>query len=147
MITLILPYNDAMLKYLDYLIEEESDKVLLAKAGCEPLEALTKRRREYEEQIQVLTKSMEAGGTYKLLDERGVEDLVKSLYSLKHWGKNLEENKTRAEESQRRTYREQPFRLTKPINRGEPKVVNKDQQPNPSFLAKFSSYFRRRSPT
>jgi len=88
----ITPYNDAMLSYLDHLIREERDKVEITRSNRDRLEGLEKRRREYEQRINVLTKYINHPTKHgqKPLDEAGIKRLINDLYGLKHWGSNLQ---------------------------------------------------------
>jgi hypothetical protein len=107
----ITPYNDAMLAYLDHLIKDEVDKVQIANGKRERLDNLLRHRREHVEQVKVLSHNMGDGPNEEVLDEFGVETLVNHLYNLKHWGKNLRDNKDKAEAAhQQAGYRERPYR-------------------------------------
>lgn len=84
----IMPYNDATLDYLDRCIEEEAGKVQ-AGGSAEKLENLKKYRKEYEQEILHLEEYMEKGAEELLLDQEGVDIMMKDLYSLKHYGAML----------------------------------------------------------
>lgn len=115
----ITPYNDAMLELLDHQIREESDKVAWketngAQLGNGPVDRkklndLIRRRKEYAQRITAILKSMASGDTTEVLDEDGVDQLVQSLYNLKHWGKNLKDIKSGAESADMAAYRERPY--------------------------------------
>jgi hypothetical protein len=46
-------------------------------------------------------------------DENGVDDLVKRLYKLKGWGKNLQQICDTFEVAEVESYREQPYRVAR----------------------------------
>lgn len=79
----ITPYNDEMLAYLDEQIKEEKQIVNSTRTSQDRLNCLLRTLKEYEHQIRILEKEMNAGGKQKPLDERDVEKLVLKLYSLK----------------------------------------------------------------
>jgi GTP-binding protein EngB required for normal cell division len=98
----ITPYNDATLEYLDLLINEERLKIQL-KGSSRRLKALQSDRDQHEQLIQVLTHNMDTNThdpNYQLLTEEGFDALVKQLYHLPHFGKNLRDVTT---------FREMPF--------------------------------------
>ena len=105
----ITPYNDAMEEYLNHLIKEEKGKVN-AGGSCHRLENLERHLSEHVQQCKVLEKNITGGSASEVLDETGVEDLVYHLYCLKHWGKNLQDIKDKAEADHLAEYREKPYR-------------------------------------
>jgi hypothetical protein len=106
----ITPYNDEMLAYLDEQIKEEKQIVNSTRTSQDRLNGLLRTRKEYEQQIRILEKEMDAGGSKRPLDERDVEKLVLKLYSLKGWGQSLKDIKTAAEYYGGATYNERHFR-------------------------------------
>jgi hypothetical protein len=82
----ITPYNGAIVNYLGRFIEEETGKVDKVHASRKRLNELKQYRKEYEQQIAVLTKDMESSRNEELLDEDSIDQLVKHLYRLRHWG-------------------------------------------------------------
>ncbi|MCJ1360029.1 MAG: hypothetical protein MMC33_010032 [Icmadophila ericetorum] len=106
----ITPINDATLSYLDFLIKEEKAKVE-AGGSKRRLEALQEDRQRYEENIKVLTANMKSNGNYKPLDEAGVDRVIKHLYNLKHFGKNLKSVQQTITTAHQSTYREMPYRV------------------------------------
>ncbi|KAI1775918.1 hypothetical protein F4818DRAFT_458046 [Hypoxylon cercidicola] len=119
----IVPYNDAMIRYLDELIKEEHQTVKFHKsqdATAEKnelrLQDLKKSRREYQERIKVLEEQIKSASSAALLDEQGVEDLVKELYALPTWGQNLQAMQSAIEWSRAADFHEQVLRPK--INRG-----------------------------
>ena len=108
----ILPYNDAMVEYLDHLIRQEAEKVALNE-GVSPkhLEELQASRAQYLLRIATLDRHMGAGDDGRLMTEDDVDRLMTQLYSLKHWGQNLETLMKGTEAASRATYRERPYRI------------------------------------
>jgi len=112
----ITPYNDEMLAYLDEQIKEERMVVNETRSSQDRLEALISTRKEYEHQIRVLEKEMQAdgkGGTKMPINERDVEALVTRLYNLKGWGSSLRDIKTATEYYRAPVYEERPFRASR----------------------------------
>jgi hypothetical protein len=104
------PINDATIAYIDFLIAAEKDKIE-AGGNKQKLRALEADRREYEETIKILTLHMESNANFKPLDEGGVSHLVKELYKLNHFGKNLQSVKNVIANAHQATYRERPYRV------------------------------------
>jgi hypothetical protein len=106
-----------MLELLDHQIREENNKVNWQEANRENNEpvnrkrfdALLRRRNEYAQRIDAITKSMASGENIEVLDEDGVDRLVQSLYDLKGWGKNLKDIKMGAESADLAAYRERAY--------------------------------------
>jgi hypothetical protein len=107
----ITPYNDEMLAYMDEQIKEEKQIVNSTRASQDRLDGLVRTRKEYEQQIRILEREMEAGsGKRKPLDERDIEKMVQKLYRLKGWGQSLRDIKTAAEYYGGSRYQERHFR-------------------------------------
>lgn len=129
----ITAYNDATLEYLDMLIKQEQEKIEVGGNG-KRMDALIQDRKRHEELISVLTAGMRqpAGmqGSYKVLDETGVDMVVQRLYGLKHFGNQLEEVKKTITSAHQATYRERPYRVrtrkrnTSPSTWGGDGVIN-----------------------
>jgi hypothetical protein len=113
----ITPYNDATLAYLDFLIKEEKGKVQ-AGGNRRRLDALEQDRAKHEEIIKVLTDNMQHDPNCKPLTDEGVDRLVRQLYNLKHFGKNLKTVKKTISAAHQATYREMPYRVTSGRNWG-----------------------------
>ncbi|KEF63729.1 uncharacterized protein A1O9_01707 [Exophiala aquamarina CBS 119918] len=108
----ILPYNDATLAYLDVLIKAEQAKIDAGGlANKKVLAALEEDKRKYQEFVAVLTKSMKDSGRTQPIDQKEIESIVKSLYNLKHFGKNLEQLKIDITNAHEMTNRELPHRV------------------------------------
>ena len=106
----ITPYNDATLAYLDVLIRQEEAK---ANQGYNN-EMLLSLRADYEkhkELVSILESSMNSNEGYKALDPKGVAELAKELYQLKHFGKMLENAKLTLAAVHEGTYRERPHHV------------------------------------
>ncbi|PNP52300.1 hypothetical protein THARTR1_07080 [Trichoderma harzianum] len=112
--------NDATLDYLDMLIQDENGVVETGRQRGDPMDANKKRLQALKDDRQIHLELVE---TFKqnmveptcpedmLLDEKGVDALVKKLYKLKHFGADLEHIKYVIESSLEETYRERPFRI------------------------------------
>ncbi|XXG95290.1 hypothetical protein Hte_001551 [Hypoxylon texense] len=119
----IVPYNDAMIRYLDELIKDErqtiafnrSENVATEKNETR-LQDLEKSRRQYQERIKMLEEQMESSESASPLDEQGVEELVKDLYALPTWGQNLQAMQNAIEWSKAAEFHEEVLRPK--INRG-----------------------------
>jgi hypothetical protein len=66
--------------------------------------------------MNILTVNMNNNANFKPLDEAGVSKLVDQLYSLKHFGKNLQNVKNVTAKAHQATYRERPHRLPRNQN-------------------------------
>jgi hypothetical protein len=99
-----------MIAYLDEQIKEAKQTLNETRTSKDRLDGLQRTRKEYEQHIRILEKEMRAGQTRKPLDERDIELLVKKLYKLKHWGQNLKDIKTAAENYGSSPYQERLFR-------------------------------------
>jgi hypothetical protein len=121
----IIPYSDAIIEYMDHFIREEKDKV--AWGGSEKtLRALEKSRQQYIEEIEILKNGMAAGagvGSSVFTPEQ-VQDALKELYGLKHYGAKLKEAVEAVNSAGQRAaaYREVPVRML-PSQKGPGKSV------------------------
>ncbi|KAF8461505.1 hypothetical protein BDZ91DRAFT_829657 [Kalaharituber pfeilii] len=106
----ITPYNDATLEYLTFKIREEKGKV---GAGGDPTELnfLESYRDQYQQQVKILTERMEKGKGFKLLTEQQVHERVRELYSLEHYGRQLQQIKTVVKKAHDNTVREESHRV------------------------------------
>ena len=77
----IMPYNDATIEYMDHHLEEERGKIIVG-GSRDKLERLTQYRNQYQEQVRILDEYMEKGENHLVLDQDGVEALVRQLYGL-----------------------------------------------------------------
>ncbi|KAK8030195.1 hypothetical protein PG993_011486 [Apiospora rasikravindrae] len=131
----IVPYNDAMIAYLDMLIKDEREQINHAKSlkmdaakNEERLESLAKSKKRYAERIKILeTEMSKSDDKVKLLDEEGVDELVQKLFNLKHWGKDLQAMQEMVEWSKASGFREQELRPR--IVRSRPKHVARPRTP------------------
>lgn len=112
--------NDATLDYLDMLIQDEKVVIETAKqkgfstnANQKRLQALQDDRQIHIQLVETFNQNMNEPTCPDdmLLDEQGVDALVKKLYNLKHCGENLEHIKYVIASSLEETSRERPFRV------------------------------------
>jgi hypothetical protein len=120
----ITPINDATEAYLLYLIKAERDKVDVG-GNTTKLNALEADLRRHKEAIAVRTSSINSksptarSGTAVDDDmtEDGVQRLVRKLYSLKHFGKNLQSLQHGTTLAHEATNREKPLMVKRnPVN-------------------------------
>jgi len=98
----ITPYNDAMLDYMNHLIKEEEDKVKLG-GNATARDVMIVTRDEYTEEIKILERNMELSGSdAAVLSPTQVQDAVKKLFSLKHYGEALKSALEAVKQTQRR---------------------------------------------
>ncbi|KAK4221081.1 P-loop-containing protein [Podospora fimiseda] len=84
----IEPYNDATIEYVDHLINQE--KVKIESGGSKQvLYNLEKYKTQHIEKVKAITKAMERGDDSFLLDDKGIWQLVTTLYGLPHFGEDL----------------------------------------------------------
>ncbi|KAK8859054.1 P-loop containing nucleoside triphosphate hydrolase [Apiospora arundinis] len=114
----IAPYNDAMIEYLDVLINDEKHQISHCNAcgedtkkNEERLESLKQNKERYGHRIKVLDAEMsKSDENAQLLTEEGIDELVQKLCNLKHYGKDLEAMMEMAEWSKASGFREQELR-------------------------------------
>ena len=123
----LVPYNDALIAYLDFLIKEEQAKVQ-AGGNNKRLLSLTEERHKHEEAIKVITKHMNSNTTWNDLSEGGVDRMVQGLYNLKHFGKNLQNLKQGITIAHQATYRERPYTVKR---RSQPRKIVRVVQHSP----------------
>ncbi|KAL7935360.1 hypothetical protein V8C35DRAFT_333874 [Trichoderma chlorosporum] len=112
--------NDATLDYLDMLIQDEKGVIEAGRQRGFNMDSNKKRLQTLQDDRQIHLELVE---TFKqnmveptcpedmLLDEQGVDALVKRLYQLKHFGADLEQIKYVIDTSLEDTYRERPYRV------------------------------------
>lgn len=110
--------NDATLDYLEMLIQDEKSIIETAKQRGIPtnkkrLEALQEDRQIHLQLVETFKQNMlePTGPEDVLLDEQGVDALVKKLYALQHFGANLKHIKYVIDTSLEETSRERPYRV------------------------------------
>ncbi|KAM7197133.1 hypothetical protein V8F33_005792 [Rhypophila sp. PSN 637] len=111
----ITAYNDVTLDYLDMLINQEKEKIEVG-GGRERLDGLLQDRIQHEELVAALTAGMShspgsSAGSYQVLDEAGVDAVVRKLYGLKHFGASLKTVQMTISQAHAATYRERPYRV------------------------------------
>ncbi|KAE9972894.1 hypothetical protein EG328_004702 [Venturia inaequalis] len=137
----ITPYNDATVAYLDLLIRGERDKIN-AGGNNKKFLALQEDLERHKETVKILTRSMNANTTAAdVLTEAGVERVVRDLYSLKHFGKNLQSLKHGISLAHQATYREIPHTIKRKTNgsRKAPAKLEIRSKPQQSGGAKNGS--------
>lgn len=106
----ITPYNDATIEYVDMLIDQE--KIKIRNGGSKNrLVNLNKYKAKHLQKVEVLDKAMKDGDSRKVLDDAGVRQLVDSLYSLPHFGKDLQDIVRSQEKAAEATYRERSYNV------------------------------------
>lgn len=85
--------------------------LLKVTVGGDPdcLERLEENKKQYRELIQVFTKNIEQGKGHRVLDEKGVDERVNSLYNLPHYGEMLRQAVKVVEITHANTCREKPY--------------------------------------
>ncbi|EZG58883.1 putative Aaa ATPase domain protein [Gregarina niphandrodes] len=83
----LLTYNDATLEYLERTMKEERAKVSLG-GSRDNLDSLIQYEKKYKQLLQTLQDHVDSGK--KPMDAAGAEELMRRLYSLKHYGTHLE---------------------------------------------------------
>lgn len=117
------PINDTTVEYLDMLIQDELTNIEASKKfglsvdkNKEKLKALRKDRQAHLELVEAFQEN-----NYEFQDrhltKQGIQDLVKSLYNLKHFGKDLKSLESTITSSHKATLRERPFRVSRPGGR------------------------------
>ncbi|EGZ72991.1 hypothetical protein NEUTE2DRAFT_156555 [Neurospora tetrasperma FGSC 2509] len=108
----IEPYNDATVEYVDHLINQERLKVDSG-GRKDALENLEKYRAEHLEKVEALSKAIASGDTdYQLLDDQGVREQVDRLYSLPHFGEDLERIVKINEKAVEASFREKSYNIS-----------------------------------
>jgi len=135
----ITPYNDKTLEYLDVLIRDEEAKVHYG-GNRQRLDDLKRDRARHIELVKVLTDNMgnKADACYQVLDEQGVDRLVRELYGLQHFGEMLRSVKNKIATAHQATYRERPYRVGAHRSR-KGRMGSFCQAPLYSFVAANSS--------
>ncbi|XP_065658145.1 uncharacterized protein LOC100209799 [Hydra vulgaris] len=84
----ITQYNDATLRYLDYLIKEETDKV--NNGSCnKTLNSLNNMRNTYKEK----SNNLESSGDTNVVNVSEIQSRIDKLYNLKHSGEYLQKSR------------------------------------------------------
>ncbi|KAL2680400.1 hypothetical protein Neosp_007998 [[Neocosmospora] mangrovei] len=123
------PINDATVEYLDMLIQDELTKIeagrklgLPVDKNKEKLEALRKDRQTHLDFVEAFKQSTHNVQDHQQLTGEGIQDLVESLYNLKHFGKDLKSLESEITSSHKATLRERPFRVSRPGGRQAARV-------------------------
>ncbi|KAL0472526.1 hypothetical protein QR685DRAFT_586599 [Neurospora intermedia] len=108
----IEPYNDATVEYVDHLINQERLKIDSG-GRKDALENLEKYKAEHLEKVEALSKAIASGDTdYQLLDDQGVRDQVDRLYSLPHFGEDLQRIVKVNEKAVEASFREKSYNIS-----------------------------------
>lgn len=104
----LVPYNDALIAYLDFLIKEEQAKVQ-AGGNSKRLLSLTEERYKHQEAIEVITRNTDSDAVRNDFSDGGIDHMVHDLYNLKYFGDNLKKLKQGIATAHQTTYRERPY--------------------------------------
>ena len=126
----LVPYNDALIAYLDFLIKEEQAKVQ-AGGNNKRLLSLTEERHKHQEAIKLITQHMNSSARSIDLSEGAVDRMVQGLYNLKHFGKNLRDLQQGITTAHQATYRERPYTVKR---RNQPKKIIRVVQHRPQTV-------------
>lgn len=113
----IEPYNDATIEYVDYLIDVEKLKIRSG-GRKETLTMLEKYKAEHLQRVAAITASMARGDMDQVLDDRGVRQLIDSLYGLPHFGDDLKRMVDVNEKAADAIFREKTFNVTAGVHWG-----------------------------
>lgn len=89
----IVVYNDKTEAYIEHLINEEEAKVNAGKIDKSKLADLKKELKKYREEVAILQANVGSNVRYPALTTSDIDRLVRHLYGLKHFGKNLQDLK------------------------------------------------------
>uniref|UniRef100_A0AC34Q2Z4 G domain-containing protein n=1 Tax=Panagrolaimus sp. JU765 TaxID=591449 RepID=A0AC34Q2Z4_9BILA len=85
------PYNDSLNDYLEYLINEEKNKVNKTEADRKTLNGLIKMQAAYQEEVKIIEHAMRTEITLVITPE-DIKLLEQELYNLPLSGKELKQN-------------------------------------------------------
>ncbi|KAF5553079.1 P-loop containing protein [Fusarium phyllophilum] len=123
----ITPYNDATIEYLDMLIDQERQKMQVG-GSKHRHEKLQKQKAGYLQRVEVLEKAMKQGDESKLLDDKGVAQLVNSLYALPHFGNDLRNIVKIQESAAESSYRERSYNVSGGVGFHRRRRMNRAQK-------------------
>lgn len=86
-------YNDKTEAYIEHLINEEEAKVYAGKTNKTKLADLKTELNKYREEVAILKTNVGTNVKYPGLTTSDIDRLVRHLYGLKHFGKNLQDLK------------------------------------------------------
>ncbi|XP_055341675.1 uncharacterized protein LOC129590459 [Paramacrobiotus metropolitanus] len=84
----MIPYNDAMEEYLNYLISNEKEKIAVG-LPRDHLVGYERMLREYREEKQLLEESMQSGEKEHQLTMENIVEAIQSLYGLPINGRRI----------------------------------------------------------
>ncbi|KAF9884687.1 hypothetical protein FE257_001316 [Aspergillus nanangensis] len=110
----ITHYNDETVEYMEHLIRDERTKVRTGqnRAQLDTLEASLDKYRQF---MQTMEKGKDGtpGKQYQPLDEKGIAQLVRDLYSLPHYGQMLNDLAQVVGRAYEANFRERPYRISR----------------------------------
>jgi predicted GTPase len=120
----ITPYNDATKAYLEFLIKDERGKVDNVKgASREKLASLEGDLRRHEEAVAILDTAMHNTENPPKLTVQVIDQEIKMLYALKHFGKNLQKLRSSIAQAHDATNRERPHNIRRNRNAVGPRKL------------------------
>lgn len=129
----ILPYNDATVAYLDMLIEAEQAKVDVGggQKNQDRLKIYQRDKQTHLELVKILEDSMKQKGVKRAVTQPEVVQTIKQLYSLKHFGDQIEKLQTNLTTINASSNRENPHRVKTrgPARRGGMATVRVSNNP------------------
>jgi GTPase SAR1 family protein len=106
----ITPYNDAAASYTEFMIQAEKDKIQVG-GSRKNLLILEQNLRMHKEEVASIEASMCLDPTSVDISEGAVDRTVKSLFALKHFGRNLKKLQKDTSFAHKSTYREIPYQV------------------------------------
>ena len=109
----ITAYSDARLEYLQFLISEEEKKPSELR-DTQLVQALVEAKQIYQEQVAIIDKAIKEGQAEldEVKDPATIGRLIDDLFSLKHYGKSVEEIQKVAIQHSAKFYNETSHRQT-----------------------------------
>ncbi|KAF5612789.1 P-loop containing protein [Fusarium tjaetaba] len=123
----ITPHNGATVEYLDMLIDQERQKMQVG-GSKQRHEKLQKQKAGYLQKVEVLEKAMKQGDESELLDDKGVAQLVDSLYALPHFGNDLRNIVKIQESAAESSYRERSYNVSGGVGFRRRRRMNRAQK-------------------
>ena len=103
----VLPYNDAMMAYIDLMIKQEREKAGLSR-DFDAVNALENLKVRYQSEIDAIkraTSSLSGGGIQISIDSNTTDTLMRRLFGLKHYGDNMRRLLVEIQDAKRGTRR------------------------------------------
>jgi GTPase SAR1 family protein len=86
----IVVVNDKTQAYIEHLINEEDAKIGAGKRDTRARDALVEDLKMYQEEVAILKRNVGSSAKFPPMTPADIDRLVRHLYGLKHFGKNLE---------------------------------------------------------